>query len=134
MVTEATNPVTVQIPRETHGSVFCNSHAAFWQKVTLGMPDGSTHVFQGAGEDKVMTGPNGETSFPVSGDRSHPSPVSCTFEFSRNGQNGTFYKARVADPVITPGNEMTQILVVSEDDSDDDFNDSYLTFTVTPGP
>jgi hypothetical protein len=131
----ASNPVTVNIPRETHGNAFCSSNAAYWQVVTLGLSDGTSVVFQGSGEDVPMTTGNGQKSYPVADDRSAALPITCTFQYSRTGQGGTLNMAKVKDPVITQGGDgMTQILVVSEDDSDDDFNDSVLTFTVVPGP
>ena len=125
------NPVDVPIPRDQGGIVSCVSHAAYYQKVTLQWPGGGqTVVFEGTGEGVQMKTPDGATSVPVGPDRS-PLSLSCLFQYSTSGSSGPLNLAKVKPPEIVSGDGHTTITVVSEDDVDDDYNDSYLTFSLS---
>jgi hypothetical protein len=127
----ATNPVDVGIPRDQAGIVSCMCNAAYFQKVTIQWPSGgATEIFEGTGEDVQMKTSNGHTVAPVRPNRS-PLLVSCLFEYSSSGKGGSLSKAKVKDPVYSTNGGYTTITVVSEDDVDDDYNDSYLTFSLS---
>lgn len=127
----ATNPVDVGIPRDQGGVVSCMSTAAYYQKVTIQWPNGgATVIFHGAGEDVQMKTSNGQTAVTVGPNRS-PLSVSCLFEYSRNGKCAPLSKAKVKNPVYSTNGGYTTITVVSEGDVDDDYNDSYLTFSLS---
>ena len=127
----ATNPVDVGIPRDQADIMSCMSNAAYYQKVTIQWPSGGdTVIFEGTGEDVQMKTPNGDITAPVGSNRS-PLSVSCLFEYSSSGKGGPLSKAKVKDPVYSTNGGYTTITVVSEDDVDDDYNDSYLTFSLS---
>ncbi len=121
----ADNPVQLSIPASSQGIINCLANAAYYQRVTLAWP-GHTIVFAGSGEGQPMTTPDGSTTYAIL-----PTPgafqISATFEFSQTGPSGTFQKASVKDPVISDKAGFHVIEVTSEDSTDNDNNDSYLT-------
>jgi len=121
----ATNPVNLQIPANSQGVANCVANAAYFQRVTLTW-DGNTAVFSGSGEGVAMTLPSGETTLQFTPD-SAARTVSATFEYSSSGSGGPFSAAAVRDPVVTNKGGFNVIEVTSEDSTDNDNNDSYLT-------
>jgi len=126
-----TNPANIQIIQSAGGLISCISNAAYYQRVTLSwtiLGSTTTVVFSGSGEDVPMKTSNGATSVSLPAARQNFN-ISALFEFSTAGPNGPFQQAAVKDPVVTQSGSMTLIQVVSEDSTDQDFNDSYLTIS-----
>jgi hypothetical protein len=123
----ASNPVQIPIPGDSSGSITCNSHAAFYQQVTLQVA-GNTVIFSGTGEGVAMTTQDGSTSYPLPPTRQGYS-ISALFQFSSSGPKGPFQNAvSVQDPINSP----PFITVTSEDSTDNDNNDSYLIIYCQP--
>ena len=127
----ATNPVDVRLPRDQAGIVSCMSNAEYYQKVTIQWPSGGdTVIFEGTGEDVQIENPKRRHNCsswiePVT-------VVSFVFiQYSSSGKGGPLSKAKVKDSVYSTNGGYTTITVVSEDDVDDDYNDSYLTFSLS---
>jgi hypothetical protein len=121
----AANPVALQIPAGSQGTINCLANATFFQRVTLTW-SGQAVVFSGTGEGKAMTLPNGDSMYTLP-----PSvtalTIAATFEYSSVGASGPFQKATVRDPVVEDKGGFHVIQVTSEDSTDNDWNDSYLT-------
>jgi hypothetical protein len=121
----ATNPVQIPINGDSSGSITCNSHAAYYQRVTLNFLNTQV-VFSGTGEGVPMTTQSGATVYPLPPTRQGYS-ISALFQFSTSGQNGPFQNAvSVQNPIISQEGNTTFISVTSEDSTDNDDNDSYL--------
>lgn len=127
---DTTNPVTITIPAMEMGMVSCMSNATYNQRVTLVWGGDATTVFEGHGEAVMMNTTDGDTTVPF-GPNSEGETVQCLFEYSKKGKNGPWSKAIVKDPKIVSDKEFQTIIIVSEDDKDDDFNDSYLNFSMS---
>ncbi len=121
----ASNPVSLSIPASSQGVINCLSNAAYYQRVSLSWP-GHTVVFSGTGEGQSMKTASGDDVYSIP-----PTPaaftISATFEYSKSGSSGTFHKASVKTPVVTDKGGFNVIEVTSEDSTDNDNNDSYLT-------
>lgn len=118
----ASNPVEIPITTQFGGSIACNSHALFYQRVTLQVA-GDTVVFSGSGENVAMTTQDGSISYDLPPSRQGYS-ITALFQYSTSGPNGVFANANaVNDPIDSP----PFIFVTSEDSADNDNNDSYLT-------
>jgi hypothetical protein len=121
----ATNPVQIPINGDSSGSITCNSHAAYYQRVTLNFLNTQV-VFSGTGEGVPMTTQSGATVYALPPTRQGYS-ISALFQFSTSGQNGPFQNAvSVQNPIISQEGNTTFISVTSEDSTDNDDNDSYL--------
>ena len=121
----ATNLVQLSIPASSQGVANCVSNASYFQKVTLTWGS-TTAVFTGTGEGQPMTTSDGSQSVQIPPDEAART-ISVQFEFSPNGSGGPFSMAVVKDPIVTNKGGFNVIEVTSEDSSDNDFNDSYLT-------
>jgi hypothetical protein len=121
------NPVPITIPRGSQGDINCVANAAHHQRVTLTWP-GQTVVFSGTGEGSPMTTGTGQESVLVPAD-ADGFTISATFEYELAPGAG-FQKARVQPPIETHNGPFTIFQVTSEDGSDDDRNDSYLTISL----
>lgn len=122
----ASNPVSISIPANTQGAITCLANAAYYQRVTLAWGNNSV-VFGGTGEGQPMVTQDGQnTCLLAATDQEYQ--ITATFEYSSNGPGGPFRMAHVHDPVISSKGIFTVIEVTSEDSTDNDYNDSYLTF------
>lgn len=121
----ATNPVSINIPKDAMVTLTAVANAGWYQRVTLTWP-GNTVVFQGTGEGVAMTTPDGQDVRDV-GPALQPYQISALFEFSQNGPSGPFSRARVQNPVILTKDPFKITQVTSEDGADNDNNDTYLT-------
>lgn len=124
----ATNPVQIQLNPFAQGFISCNSHAGYFQRVTLTWNGGGV-VFQGTGEDVAMTDSSGDTLYTLPAS-AVPMTVSAKFEYSTSGPNGPFSLAQVEQPVIHKGQTAMIIDVTSEDSTDNDDNDSFLSLVL----
>ena len=119
------NPVSIPIPASSQGVINCVANAAYYQRVTLTWGS-TTVVFAGTGEGTPMTTADGETTAQIP-----PTPdafnIQALFEFSTNGSSGPFSPATVREPVISNKGGFNVAEVMSEDSTDNDNNDSYLT-------
>jgi hypothetical protein len=121
----ATNPVQIPINGDSSGSITCNSHAAYYQRVTLNFLNTQV-VFSGTGEGVPMTTQTGAPVYALPPTRQGYS-ISALFQFSTSGPNGPFQNAvSVQNPIISQEGNTTFISVTSEDSTDNDDNDSYL--------
>jgi hypothetical protein len=121
----ATNPVQIPISGDSSGYITCNSHAAYYQRVTLNFLNNQV-IFSGSGEGVPMTTQTGSPLYDLGATRQNYS-ISALFQFSTSGPNGPFQNAvSVQDPIISQDGNSTFITVTSEDSSDNDNNDSYL--------
>lgn len=130
----ALNPVTITLPSDSAGSIFCHANAMYWQRVTLNITGGGTQpttvVFQGTGEGVSLPyDSSGDTTYSL-GTR-QGTTISALFEFSTSGQGGPFQKANVRNPIINQAGTMYIVQVTSEDSTDNDNNDSYLSIVVS---
>ena len=129
------NPANFTIAANSKGIINAVSNAAWYQRVSLTWGQNSA-VLQGTGEGVAMKTPSGDTAinFPQS-DQGYQ--LTALFEFSRSGPSGPFERARLQDPIVTQNGPFTITQFKSEDSTDNDFNDTYLTvvaigFATTP--
>ena len=128
MVT-TTNPVPIQINGDSNVAIVCNSHAAYFQRVTLTwtvLRSTIKVVFSGSGK---MTTEEGATGYKFTTQQGII--INALFEYSPNGSVGPFTKAVVQQPIRNPIGDTTIITVTSEDSNDQDNNDSYLIIAVS---
>ena len=120
----ATNPIILTIPAGSKAIIQAVSNAAWNQQLTIDWGQGPV-VLAGSGERVPMTTPDGRTTLEVA-----PSPqgyqVNVTFQFSQE-PSGPFLLGRVQEPIITQKGPFSVVQVMSEDGSDNDNNDTYLT-------
>ncbi len=130
----ASNPVSLPIPGETTGTITAAANASNYQVVTLSwqISEQSYSVqFTGSGENVQMTTPWGETSY-ILPTAKQGYQISAYFQYSTTGPNGQLYEASVSDPITTQSDGTTTIQVTSEDSTDNDYNDTYLTIVAEP--
>lgn len=122
------NPIDISIPANSQGFINCVSNASYYQRVTLRWGD-HTAIFEGTGEGQPMKLASGDAAYLL---EPSPSPyrISIDFQYSTDGSHGPFRGARVSDPVTTGKGLFTVIEITSEDSSDNDKNDSYLTIAL----
>lgn len=118
----ATNPVSLSIPANGRGNISAVCNAAWYQRLTLTWAGGAA-VFQGTGEGVAMTTAAGESAIPLP----QAAEVTAKFESSRPGSSGTLVLAAVQNPIVTTQGAFTLVQVKSEDSTDNDFNDTFLT-------
>lgn len=128
------NVVTVTLKAPSGGSIICMSNAAFYQRVTISLPD-DTLVFKGSGEQVMMTMPDGKTNYII-GKFGTDISVTLTFEYSQQGSEGPFYPVNQTRASQNDGPIHFVYLISTEDATDNDFNDTfvsinYLTKTAT---
>jgi hypothetical protein len=123
----ASNPANLSIPAGSQGAITCLANAAYYQRVTLSWGS-TTVIFSGTGEGIAMTTSTGDQLFLIPPNKDALS-ISATFEYSTTGKNGTYGKASVNTPIISDKGGFHVIEVTSEDSTDNDNNDSYLTIT-----
>lgn len=123
----ATNPIQINIPGDVQVWITCNSHASFYQRVTLSdIHSADTVVFSGSGEGVPMKTAEGSTIYSPSNSRQGYT-INALFEYSKTGLNGPFLSSLVQDPILPPEEgQGTFVTITSEDGSDSDNNDSYL--------
>jgi hypothetical protein len=128
----ASNPVALTIPANAKGIINSVSNAGWYQRLTLTWSGGSA-VLQGSGEGQPMKTPDGKASLEFA-----PLPqgyqISATFEFSPSGPSGPFSRALVQNPIVTTNGPFTITQVTSEDSTDNDNNDTYLTVVAVNFP
>jgi hypothetical protein len=119
--TTTNNPAPISIPANAQLVMSCNAHASFTQQVILSFnQDMSSPIgqFVGSGEGIAMT-PNFTMPVPSGNSRI----LFAKFNF-QTSLGGPFLPAlHVCTPVVT--GSITNVF--SEDNSDNDDNDSYLT-------
>lgn len=123
----ATNPVSIQINGDSNVAIACNSHAAYFQRVTLTwtvLHSTITVVFFGSGEGVPMTTSEGATGYKFT--TKQGITISALFEYSPTGSSGPFYLGVVQGPNYNQIDGTTIITTTSEDSNDQDNNDSYL--------
>ncbi|MCW3463152.1 hypothetical protein [Chitinophaga nivalis] len=126
------NPTIIAIPAKTQGIISCISNAYNMQRVTLSW-DNAEIVFTGNGEDKPMLLPNGDDSFLLPFAPSSYN-IQALFEFAEEPFEKFSTVDSVQQPIITQKAMFTTIEIMSEDSTDNDNNDSYLSlFLVTAG-
>ncbi len=128
----ATNPIEIRIPGESNGKINCVSNASFYQRVTLtNSINKTTVVFSGIGEAAAMQTEDGSYTYLLPSTRQDFS-IFAKFEYSKTGQNGPFISALINHDAYTvegQDGQPTVVKVTSEDDTDNDNNDSYLTIS-----
>lgn len=125
------NTASIPVLANSQVAVNCIAHAGFMQRVTLTGP-GLSLVFQGQGEGVAMTLSNGETSYLIPQNASDYT-IFANFEFSPIPPYDNYLPANaVGKPIVTGNPPFVTVAVTSEDSSDNDQNDSYLSlFIVT---
>jgi len=122
----ATNPVALQLIGFSQGLITCVSNAANWQRVTLSWA-GTEIVFQGTGEGTPMTWGADKQNVHKLPPTAAATTMVAVFEYSTTGAAGPFVRARVQDPIVMASDPAVFTMVTSEDGSDGDNNDSYLS-------
>jgi hypothetical protein len=121
----ASNPIVFLVAANSRSVLSATAHAAYYQRVTLTFSDTSV-VLEGTGEGAAMRTPSGEEGIDLP-----PAlagyEITALFEFSTNGPNGQFQRARVQDPTTVKKSVFTITSITSEDGGDNDNNDTYLT-------
>jgi hypothetical protein len=129
---DMSNPLTVQVPvtqanQTIYGTV--ESFAAYNQRVTITLPDGSQKIFVGSGEFvqqgtfTFVTGTPGFYNFTVK------------VEYQAPGGSWTLSSDVTSASQVV--NTLNYTVVFSEDSTDDDDNDSFVTlrwFYIGGGP
>ncbi|MBI5423842.1 MAG: hypothetical protein HZA32_07125 [Opitutae bacterium] len=124
MSNNVSNPYTLQsVPSNKDIHFACQAHAAYYQQVTISL-NGQTVVFQGSGEGVPMQTTAGQLTATINSGSA--TSLQVTFQYSRNGAKGPFTLARVQAPTVTPG-PVALVQITSEDSTDKDDNDSYLS-------
>jgi len=122
------NPVRIPIPAGSQGNINCVANASYYQRVTLSWP-GDSCLFTGTGEGQPMKTPDGQTSVSI-GPTGGGFELTATFEYSTSGPQGPFRLATASKPIVERKGLFTVIQVTSEDSTDNDLNDSYLTIVM----
>ncbi|KAK5953666.1 hypothetical protein OHC33_004933 [Knufia fluminis] len=117
------NPVTVTIPANCVGQIVAMTNAAWTQRATITIPGTQGGTFLGSGEGAPMPLTNGRKSLPIN---TGSTATTCSIFFEFSSRPGTWNTARVSPPVITTGDKLTTIQIVSEDSADNDNNDTIL--------
>lgn len=128
----ASNPYVSQFPVGASASVSAESHASFYQIVDLDDGAGTTCVLKGTGEDVQMLTPAGANSctFVATSD-TIPVTLSALFQYSKSGPSGSTSNSHVQTAHVADDGPFLDVITVhTEDDSDDDDNDTFLS-TVT---
>lgn len=138
------NSTVVLLPPSTQIFVHALSHAAADQRLRIDPPTGEPAVFHGAGENVTMTlDPPGFVTPPGSGWACFTTPDSPEeyLEYTvtiESPQGSTLHTASSIGKVGPSGarSRYATRVVVSEDATDNDFNDSVLLFSyfVAPTP
>jgi hypothetical protein len=111
--------------------VTAESHAAFFQLLDIDDGDNDICILQGSGENVKMNTPAGQDSCSFTAAPGVPVFLSVLFTFSRSGAGGPFSNAVVLAPLATDDSPMLRIVsVTSEDSTDNDDNDTFLTIAV----
>ena len=117
------------------GIVTCSAYASYIQKAEVYIADKSGTeqafgVFQGTGEDGVMTLPDGSRVLNIS-NISTPATVIVNFLYSSDGGESFTHlsDANIFARTIVNTNTVQAIEVVSKDHLDSDANDTLLTIS-----
>lgn len=119
------NPLNLRLNSPQGGVITCIANASYYQEVQIQFPDLPLVVFQGTGEEVPMRCDTGNV-FSIPSSHSD-CPISLTFLYSTNGSQGPFNLAYVKPPIINQEGDFVTITVMSEDSTDNDNNDTYLT-------
>ncbi len=132
----ASNPVELFVPANAGCIVSCKAHAVYYQAVHLDWPveldwPGDSIQFTGSGENTNMTTRNGAITYQI-----NPSPTSyhirAHFQHSATGPDGPLHDSLVKETESKEFDGTRIIKVTSEDASDNDYNDTYLTLVLHP--
>ncbi len=119
------NPLPVPVPAGAQVHLNCVSNASYFQRVTLSWPNNSA-VFAGTGENVPMKLNNGQTTL-VFGPAEDDFDLSARFEYSTTGPAGPFHLASMSPLSVGRRGPFSIVWAASEDATDNDHNDSYLT-------
>jgi hypothetical protein len=130
----------VRVPAGTQGTALCRSNASYIQRVTIkwtaqynGVETPKSRQFEGNGEGMRLDTNTGETEC-VFHPRSDNKDYELTITFEYSSDNGVSWRVpMVTGPTLTKGTQERpeQIDFSTEDSSDGDNNDTYLTITFT---
>lgn len=121
----AANPIVLTIPAGASATIQAVSNTAWYQQITVDWGAGPV-VLAGGGEGVPMATTDGRTTLEVA-PSAQGYQVNATFRFSRT-PSGPFLLGWVREPVVTSKGAYSAVRVMmSEDSSDDDDNDTYLT-------
>lgn len=125
-----TNPASISVEANSSLHIFSVAHAAFYQQVILSFDSNMSNpiaTFMGSGEGVPMTLPNGEKFITIA--TGSNTALYAQFNYSTSGSEGTFVPAVVVCAPIVVGQAPGPVMisVTSEDYTDNDDNDTYLT-------
>ena len=125
-----TNPVSISVEASSSLHIFSVAHAAFYQQVILSFNSDMSNpvaTFTGSGEGVPMTLSNGDTFITIA--TRNNTALYAQFNYSASGPGGPFVPAVAvcAPVVIGQAPSPVMISVTSEDHTDNDDNDTYLT-------
>lgn len=125
-------PITksIAIPAYCLGQITCRANALWVQTATLTWEDDNNQttkcVFTGSGEKKELMSSNGTTMCPLP-PRNKDYSIQCAFTIVGD-------KApKVQDPTTSTDGQRTRVEIRTEDDTDNDYNDTWLTIELLPG-
>lgn len=122
------NPLPIQIPAKQPGQITAEANAAFIQRVTLTFLN-EKHTLQGNGDGRPMTTPDGQRAITLPS-QEFDYEIQALFEFQRE-PNGPFANASVRTFLNYQQGNFHWIKVTTEDATDNDDNDTYLTIVTT---
>lgn len=127
--TPTTNPAPISVDANTTLYVSCVAHAAFYQQVILSFNQNMSSpvaTFLGSGEGvPMLNNGQGLATIPTGTN----TKLFAQFNFSKSGSQGPFQPAGTVCKPIVQGSAPNPVItsVTSEDATDNDDNDSYLT-------
>lgn len=123
-----TNPVTVYLPLNTYVSVRAFTNAGFQQKVTITPENGPAIVLTGNGEHDTPL-PNGNFPIQTPGTSSNPSlGFAVTIGVESNNGSGNWVPSQLIQGTTSVA-YYNMAMVISEDYTDNDWNDSCVQFS-----
>lgn len=128
------NPYTYQLPKKWESiQLTAVSNAAYYQKLTVNF-GGETIVFSGSGQEvQLKTADGSEGVFFTRADHPGIDSISLKFEYEIK-QGGTTQLAKVYGPFIDnvdkDGKIYSSVTFGSEDSTDNDKNDTFVTMSV----
>ncbi|MBI3884378.1 MAG: hypothetical protein HY302_01410 [Opitutae bacterium] len=118
------NPLSLQIPvTQANQTIYATveSFAAYTQRITITLPDSTTRQFQGSGEFVQL----GTFTFRTTAAGFYTFTVKVEYQSSPGGPWQLSADVVSASQVV---NTLNYTVVFSEDATDDDDNDSFITF------